>query len=56
VKPNGLFGRAYMAAIRPFRRTLVDPALVRMIGREWRRRTPIAGVGEATGDSSDHPD
>jgi Protein of unknown function (DUF2867) len=56
VKPNGLFGRAYMAAIRPFRRTLVDPALVRMIGREWRRRTPIAGVGETAGDSSDHPD
>jgi Protein of unknown function (DUF2867) len=40
VKPNGLFGSAYMAAIRPFRRLLVDPALIRMIGRDWRRRPP----------------
>jgi Protein of unknown function (DUF2867) len=36
VKPNGLFGSAYMAAIRPFRRLIVDPALIRMIGRAWR--------------------
>jgi Protein of unknown function (DUF2867) len=36
VKPNGLFGKAYMAAILPFRRTLVYPLLLRMIGREWR--------------------
>jgi hypothetical protein len=38
VKPNGLFGNAYMAAIRPFRRLIVDPALIRTIGREWRAR------------------
>ncbi|WP_101790767.1 DUF2867 domain-containing protein [Nonomuraea indica] len=36
VKPNGLFGAAYMAAIRPFRRLIVDPAVVRMMGRGWR--------------------
>jgi hypothetical protein len=36
VKPNGLFGRAYMAAIKPFRYLVVYPALMRMIGREWR--------------------
>lgn len=36
VKPNGWFGRAYMAAILPFRRALVYPSLLRMIGREWR--------------------
>ncbi|MFI6393525.1 DUF2867 domain-containing protein [Nonomuraea sp. NPDC050547] len=36
VKPNGLFGRAYMLAIRPFRHLIVDPALVRKIGRGWR--------------------
>jgi hypothetical protein len=33
VKPNGLFGSAYMAAIRPFRRLIVDPALIQMMGR-----------------------
>jgi hypothetical protein len=29
VKPNGLFGEAYMAAIRPFRYLVVYPALMR---------------------------
>ena len=36
VKPNGLFGTAYMAAIKPFRYLIVYPALMRMIEREWR--------------------
>jgi hypothetical protein len=36
VKPNGRFGRAYMAAIRPFRHLIVYPALMRRIGRGWR--------------------
>jgi hypothetical protein len=35
VKPNGRFGRAYMAAIRPFRHAVVYPAMMRRIGREW---------------------
>src|SRR3712207_9124473 len=38
VKPNGLFGKAYMAAIKPFRYLIVYPALMRMIEREWRGR------------------
>jgi hypothetical protein len=38
VKPNGLFGTAYMAAIRPFRHLIVYPPLLRQIGREWRAR------------------
>jgi Protein of unknown function (DUF2867) len=38
VKPNGLFGIAYMAAIRPFRRLIVYPAAMRRIEREWRAR------------------
>jgi hypothetical protein len=38
VKPNGVFGRAYMAAIKPFRYQLVYPAMLRQIGREWRER------------------
>ncbi|MFJ3878525.1 DUF2867 domain-containing protein [Streptomyces sp. NPDC090077] len=36
VKPNGLLGAAYMAAIKPFRYLGVYPALIRAIGREWR--------------------
>ncbi len=38
VKPNGLLGEAYMTAIRPFRRLIVDPAFVRMVGRRWQAR------------------
>jgi Protein of unknown function (DUF2867) len=38
VKPNGLLGTAYMAAIGPFRHLIVYPALMREIGREWRAR------------------
>ncbi len=36
VKPNGLLGSGYMAAIRPFRHLIVYPALTREIGRAWR--------------------
>jgi hypothetical protein len=38
VKPNGLFGTAYMAAIRPFRHLIVYPPLIRQIERDWRER------------------
>jgi hypothetical protein len=37
VKPNGWVGRAYMAAIKPFRLFLVYPGLMRTIERGWRR-------------------
>jgi Protein of unknown function (DUF2867) len=43
VKPNGLLGTAYMAAIRPFRHLVVYPAMMREIGQGWR-----AGAGEPT--------
>jgi hypothetical protein len=36
VKPNGLLGEAYMAAIRPFRHAVVYPPLLRQIERRWR--------------------
>jgi hypothetical protein len=36
VKPNGLLGKAYMAAIRPFRHLIVYPPMMREIGRAWR--------------------
>jgi hypothetical protein len=42
VKPNGLFGEAYMAAIRPFRHLIVYPALLRQIERQWRDRAGTA--------------
>ena len=38
VKPNGLLGEAYMAAIKPFRHLIVYPALTAEIGRTWRAR------------------
>jgi hypothetical protein len=45
VKPNGLFGNGYMAAIKPFRHLIVYPLMMRDIEREWRARagdsTPV---------------
>jgi hypothetical protein len=38
VKPNGLLGTAYMAAIMPFRHLIVYPPLMRDIERNWRAR------------------
>jgi hypothetical protein len=38
VKPNGLLGNAYMAAIAPFRHLIVYPPMLREIGRNWRAR------------------
>jgi Protein of unknown function (DUF2867) len=35
VKPNGLSGRAYLAAIAPFRHALVYPMMLRFISRRW---------------------
>jgi Protein of unknown function (DUF2867) len=38
VKPNGLLGTAYMAAIMPFRHLIVYPPLIRGIARDWQAR------------------
>lgn len=35
VKPNGLLGNAYMAAIRPFRHLIVYPPMLRELERTW---------------------
>jgi hypothetical protein len=35
VKPNGPFGKAYMAAIKPFRHRIVYPPMLRQIERQW---------------------
>ena len=45
VKPNGLLGTAYMAAIRPFRHLIVYPRMMEQIGRTWR--APSAGAARA---------
>ena len=38
VKPRGRLGQAYMALIKPFRYTIVYPALMRRIERTWDAR------------------
>jgi Protein of unknown function (DUF2867) len=42
VKPGGVLGSAYMAAIRPFRHFVVYPAAMREIERVWRSRPTYA--------------
>jgi Protein of unknown function (DUF2867) len=46
VKPRGLFGKAYMEFIKPFRYMIVYPALMRHIRQQWtalaERRTPVS--------------
>lgn len=42
VKPNGLLGRAYMAAIRPFRYLIVYPAVMRRLAQSWQDRPAAA--------------
>lgn len=48
VKPNGLLGRAYLAAIKPFRHMVVYPSLLRQLEREWREDAGSASVGAAS--------
>lgn len=54
VAPNGAFGEAYLAGIRPIRHLLVYPALTRGIGRRWRHGSEDApsSDGEPRGDRS----
>ena len=49
VKPNGLLGEAYMAAIKPFRYLLVYPAIMREMGRTWRA---VSGSASSLGSTS----
>jgi Protein of unknown function (DUF2867) len=50
VKPNGLLGTAYMAAIRPFRHLIVYPLAIRQMERAWRApgADPNAGAHPAS--------
>jgi hypothetical protein len=41
VKPNGVFGAVYMAAIRPVRHLIVYPRMLRQIGRTWQSASSL---------------
>ena len=43
VKPNGIRGEAYMAAIKPFRHLLVYPRMLGDIDRRWRDQESMRG-------------
>ncbi|MFF1559362.1 DUF2867 domain-containing protein [Streptomyces sp. NPDC058279] len=43
VKPNGRFGRLYMALIAPFRHLIIYPGLTRQWERAWRERPAAPG-------------
>ncbi|MET9962258.1 DUF2867 domain-containing protein [Streptomyces sp. NPDC006326] len=45
VKPNGRFGRLYMAAIAPFRYLIVYPSLTRQWEQAWRERDQMRAQG-----------
>jgi Protein of unknown function (DUF2867) len=46
VKPNGLLGHAYMAAIKPFRYLIVYPQMLKGIGQKWLSATAATASGE----------
>lgn len=48
VKPNGRFGRLYMAAIKPFRYLVVYPAMTRKWERAWQNRHKYAKAAAGT--------
>jgi hypothetical protein len=45
VKPNGLLGTCYLAAIRPFRHRVVYPAMLRGIARAWQAHERACETG-----------
>jgi hypothetical protein len=51
VKPNGPFGRLYMAAIAPFRHLVVYPALTRAWERAWLLRDGDASTTPREGQN-----
>jgi hypothetical protein len=60
VKPNGLPGAGYLAAIKPFRHLIVYPRMMRDLARQWRddAATPTAssasGMAMASGTHESH--
>lgn len=48
VKPRGLFGRGYMALIKPFRYQVVYPALMRSLAKAWKAQEPAGSSAPAS--------
>jgi Protein of unknown function (DUF2867) len=48
VRPNGLLGNAYMAAIKPFRYLVVYPQMLRTMERRWQQRPGRGSSGRAS--------
>ena len=46
VRPNGALGRAYLAAIAPFRHLIVYPLMMRDISRTWREHPSVPAPSE----------
>lgn len=62
VKPNDLFGRVYLAAIKPLRYLVVYPAMTRQWERAWldhrvrlQRHTAAAGPEDSNGEGKGDP-
>ncbi len=47
VKPNGLLGNLYMAAINPFRHLVVYPPMMRLLEQRWREEAEGARASAA---------
>ena len=52
VKPNGMLGSTYMAAIRPFRNLIVYPPMLRQLEREWGARGGDPATAQALAGKS----
>jgi Protein of unknown function (DUF2867) len=53
VRPNGLFGTGYLAAIRPFRHLIIYPELIRRTGRAWQALNAGPGTGPRAAQVAD---
>lgn len=56
VKPKGLFGHAYMAAITPFRHLIVYPTMMRDLERAWLRDQATDHARDAGSGDHGEPD
>jgi hypothetical protein len=56
VKPKGLFGRVYMAAITPFRHLVVYPTMLGDLERAWLSGQAADHARDAGGRDHDEPD
>ena len=55
VKPNGIKGKAYMAAIKPFRHLLVYPRMLRDVERRWQDQESMRGSAATRASRATRP-